>query len=52
MGIKAAELIEAGAESSAIGIHGDDIISMPIEEALKIKKKSHTDFIEICNALL
>ena len=52
MGVKAAELIEQGAESSAIGIHGDEIITVPIEEALTMKKQSHTDFIEICNALL
>ena len=52
MGVKAAELIEAGAESSAIGIRGDDIVAIPIEEALAMKKKSHTDFIDICNALL
>ena len=52
MGIKAAELVEAGAESSAVGIRGDDIIAIPLEEALGMKKKSHTDFIDICNALL
>ena len=52
MGIKAAELVEQGAESAAIGIHGDEIIAVPLEEALQMKKKSHTDFIEICNALL
>ncbi len=52
MGFKAAELIEAGAESSAVGIHGDDIVAIPLAEALAMKKKSHTDFIEICNALL
>ena len=52
MGVKAAELIEQNAESSAIGIRGDEIVAIPLEEALSIKKKSHTDFIEICNLLL
>jgi len=52
MGIKAAELAFERAESAAIGIHGDDIVTIPIEEALKMKKKSHTDFIDICNVLL
>ena len=52
MGVKASELVEQGADSSAIGIRGDDIITMPLDEALSIKKQSHTDFIDICNALL
>ena len=52
LGYKAAELVEAGAESSAIGINGDDIVAIPIEEALTMKKKPHKDFIDICNALL
>jgi len=52
LGFRAAELVAEGAESCAIGIHGDDIVAIPLEEALAMKKKSHTDFIEICNALL
>ena len=52
MGVKVAELIDEGAESAAVGIHGDEIVAIPIEEALAMKKKSHTDFIDICNALL
>lgn len=52
LGFAAAELVESGAESSAIGIRGDDIVAIPLEEALKIKKHPHSDFMDICNALL
>ena len=52
LGFKVSELIEQESESSAVGIKGDVIVSYPIEEALKMKKTSHSEFIAICNALL
>lgn len=52
LGYAAAELVEKDFKAEAIGIKGDDIFNMPLKEALKMKKQSHLDFINICNALL
>lgn len=52
LGFKVSELVEQESESRAVGIKGDVIVSYPIEEALKMKKTSHSEFIAICNALL
>ncbi len=51
-GYRAAELVEAKAESIAIGIHGEELIEYPIEDALKMKKKLYKNFTKICNELL
>ncbi len=52
LGFRAAELIEQGAASCAVGIRGEKIVEVPLEEALAMKKEAPLRFLEICRTLL
>lgn len=51
MGTHAVELLKDGIGGMAVGIRGDEIFSMDLEEALKTTKPSHLDFMKICDIL-
>ncbi len=51
MGCYAADLMASDIASKAVGIRGDDIVAIDLEDALKTEKPSHTDFIRLCDIL-
>jgi len=51
MGVHAAELLKEDITGKAVGIRGDEIFSMDLEEALSTTKPSHLDFKRICDIL-
>lgn len=51
MGIHAIELLKEDIGGKAVGIRGDEIFSMDLEEALRTTKPSHVDFKRICDIL-
>ncbi|HPX70718.1 MAG TPA: 6-phosphofructokinase [Bacillota bacterium] len=48
---RAVELLVADSESRAIGIRGDEIISMDFESAFKTEKLTHFEFLDMCDVL-
>ena len=51
MGVHAVELLKEDISGKAVGIRGDEIFSMDLEEALNTTKPSHVDFKRICDIL-
>ena len=51
MGIHAVELLNEENVHKAVGIRGDDIFSMDIDEALNANKSNHVDFMKYCDIL-
>ena len=51
MGVHAVELLKEDISGKAVGIRGDEIFSMGLEEALSTTKPSHLDFKRICDIL-
>lgn len=51
MGVHAIELLKEDIGGKAVGIRGDEIFSMDLEEALATTKPSHVDFKRICDIL-
>lgn len=51
MGVHAVELLKEDIGGKAVGIRGDEIFSMDLEEALNTTKPSHVDFMRICDML-
>ena len=51
LGYHAAKLLSEDSTSKAIGIQGDEVVAVDLEDALKFEKKTHLDYIELCDAL-
>ncbi|MDO5331203.1 MAG: ATP-dependent 6-phosphofructokinase, partial [Bacillota bacterium] len=51
MGVHAVELLKEDIGGKAVGIRGDEVFSMDLEEALHTTKPSHVDFKRISDIL-
>jgi len=51
MGIHAVELLQEDICGKAVGVRGDEIFSMDLDEALETTKPSHVDFMRYCDIL-
>ena len=45
------KLLADDSTSKAVGIRGDEIIAVDLDEALQTEKNTHFDYLEMCDIL-